>query len=259
MLGLRRPYDLFAAFAAGVSLSAVGFHAAPAISTRWPAAIAWGGAMTLPPTIVVAMPEMPSPDSLAMLLVSASLNDAFPRPGSRGETALLLDLVSAAERLASRSDSLAALEEIARLDRLDSAVVSALARSATRLPSWSARERLLRTIIERHSHATAASRRAMLDAISAMPVSTGRAAVLQIFVTRPRLSQAALTEALGHVARLPVGERHDVLIAAARAQRITGPARTIYMKAANGIPRARDRSRALDALRSRSSEHEGFQ
>jgi hypothetical protein len=152
---------------------------------------------------------------------------------------------------------LAALEEIARVDGLDSAVVSALARSSSRFTSWTQRERLLRTIIERHAHATAASRHALLSAISSIPPSYGRANVLEIFVTRPRLSQAALVEALGHVGRLPASERTSVLVAAAHAQRIDGPARSMYMKAANGITRNRDRLRAVDALRRRSSEHEG--
>jgi len=258
MLGLRRPYDLFAAFAAGVGLSALGFHAAPSIATRWPVANLWGRPLALVPAVVVATPLAPSPDSLAALLVSSTLNDAFPRPGSRGETALLLDLVAAAERTGSQMEMLSVLEEIARVDRLDSAVVSALARSAGRLPSWSARERLLRTIIERHAHATAGSRRALLNAISGIPQSSGRAAVLEIFVTRPRLTQAALAEALTHVARLATAsERSRVLIAAARTQRIEGPARSIYIKGANGIPSGRDRNRALDALRNRSSEHGG--
>ena len=257
MLGLRRPYDLLAAFAAGVSVSAVGFHAAPAIATAWPVATAWGGSTRMAPSIVMAMPDAPSRDSLAALLVSLSPSDTYPRPGSRAETALLLDLVGAAGQLGSRSEMIAALEEIARLERLEPPVVSALARSAGKLQSWSAGERLMRTIIERHAHATAASRHALLEAIASMPLSSGRAAALETFVTRPRLSQDALAEVLTQIGRLPAasGERQRVLLAAARANRIEGRARTIYVKAANGISSARDRTRALEALRTRLSEH----
>ena len=206
-----------------------------------------------PPVIVAADEPAPSRDSLAALLVSSPRVRRAPR----GETELLRDVIAVAEQIPSWTERAAVLAEIARLPRLDSSIVSAVGRStATVLPS-SVRGDVLSTLLQRHPHAVGASRRAVLGAIGSMSSSSDRASMLELFVTRPHLSQPALADALAHAMHLSsTRDRSSVLVAAARANRIEGRARTIYVRAAAGLPMGHQRSRALAAIASRSRSHQ---
>jgi hypothetical protein len=247
MLGLRRPYDLALAFAAGALTTGLGFSAVPLVasgarSTADPVAVG-----TLAPVTVAALPELPSRDSIAAMLVSGP-------PGEGQETRALLRIIDGVEGGRSHDD-LAVLEEIAGLESLDSSVVTALTTAAGRVGSSSTRDRLLRTIIRRHRHAVGASRRPVLDAIRASSSTSSRAATLELFVSQPRLSEAALIDAFAEVGRLPAEDyRSRVLGAAARANRIEGRARSAYLGVASRIRSSRERSRAMAALDRRSSQ-----
>jgi hypothetical protein len=200
--------------------------------------------------VVRAEPPLPPPESLAAMLISGTPND---RP-SRSETVVLLDIIASIQAISSSGSSQMAwmLTEIAELPRLDTSVVTAVARGAGRLSSASARSRVLATLIERQPHAIGASRRAVLDASRTMP-SSYRASVLERFVSRRGLAQTALADALGQARHLDSrSERSRVLITAARANRIEGRARSEYISIANGIASSRERRRTLEALRTRS-------
>jgi hypothetical protein len=233
MLDLRRSLIMFAAVAAAVLLVQLTPASEP---------------IPLAPAVVEAFPELAPPESIAALLVSPEGEDGFGG-ASRRETALLLDVIHALDDVPERSGRTAALEEIASMPALDSAVVAALARASTRLSSSSNRQRLLRSVIRRQPYATSIARRDVLDAIGALRSSGDRASALETFVRQPELSDEALIEALMHVPRLSSnGDRSRVLVAAARSHRIGGRARTVYVRTANGISRGRDRARALEAL-----------
>ena len=205
------------------------------------------------PLITPAEPA-PSRDSLAALLVSSS---PPTRRAPRGQTALLRDVISVTEQMSSWTERAGVLEEIAQLAVLDSSIVSATARAASTIPMPGARGRVLRTLIHRHSHAIGASRGAVLSSIGSMNSTSEKAAALELFVTRPRLSQPALADALAAAARLPSnGDRSSVLIAAARANRIEGRARTIYVQAAAGLSSGRHRSRVLSAIGARNRSND---
>lgn len=197
------------------------------------------------PVQVVAIPPLPSRDSLARLLVSTSSDRATPR----GETAMLLDIIAASERIGSGDHRAAVLMEITELRSLDSSVVSAVARASTRISSSRGSGHALRMLIRRHPEATGTSHRAVLDAVATMMSDSERAATLEMFVTRPRLGQGALIDALVQAGRIRgSSERSRVLIAAARANRIEGRARTSYLRAASGISSERQRSRVMAAI-----------
>jgi hypothetical protein len=195
------------------------------------------------PVEVRALPPLPSRDSLAKLLVSPTSTV------ERGETAMLLDIIDASERIGSSGQRAAVLMEITEMRALDSSVVSAVARASTRISSSSGRGHALRMLIRRHADATGASHRAVLDAVATMMSDSERAETLEMFVRRPRLSESALTAALTQAGRMRDGDdRSRVLIAAARANRINGGARAAYVRAAAGISSERQRSRVLAAI-----------
>ena len=203
--------------------------------------------------VVEAVDPPPSPDSLAALLIDPT------RPGrfGRGQTAMLRDVIALTDQIWSNTERAAVLGEVAALGTLDSSIVTAIARAAARIPAPSERAELLATLIQRHPHAVGVSRRAVLDATSTMASTSARASTLATFVSRPRLGQAALAEALAHASRLPSSERSHVLRAAARANRIEGRARAIYLQAARSLPSRSQRSRALSAIGARYGSHEG--
>ena len=203
--------------------------------------------------VVEAEDPPPSPDSLAALLVDPSR----PARGGRRQVAMLRDVVRMTEQLSSPSDRAAVLGQVAELPALDSSIVSAIARAAVRVPSPQQRSRVLERLIERHPHAIGASRNAVLEAIRSMPSSSTRASALTAFVSRSRLSQPALVDALALIARLPSSERSYVLRSAARANRVEGRARAIYVQAAMGLETRSQRSRALSAIGARYGSNEG--
>ncbi len=204
--------------------------------------------------VVEALDPPLSPDSLAALLIDPTR----PARGSRGQTAMLRDVVAMTDHIWSHSERAAVLEEVAEFPVLDSSIVSAIARASTRIASPGHRSDVLGKLIERQPHAVGISRRPVLDAIGSMPSTSARASALSAFVSRPRLSQPALVDALAHIARLPSSERSDVLRAAARANRIEGRARTIYVQAAMGLSTRSQRSRALSAIGARYGSNEGL-
>jgi hypothetical protein len=200
--------------------------------------------VTMPPVSVMALPSLPSRDSLAALLVSPGSARA-----SRGTTRVLLDAVGVVDWVSSSGERAELLTEIAQFPELDSAVVVAVAQSAARISSPSARARVLRTLIRNHPVATDEARRPVLDAIGGMQSTPERAVTLELFVSSHRLSQPALLDALSHVERLRAdNERSRVLVAAARAQRVNGRALSLYIRAAGGIQDGRYRRRALEAV-----------
>jgi hypothetical protein len=203
--------------------------------------------------IIEAEDPPPSPDSLAALLIDPSRP---PRSG-RGQTAMLRDVIAMTGQLWSGSERAAVLEEVAELPSLDSSIVTAMARASMHIPSAGDRADVLVKLIEHQPQAVGASRRAVLDAIGSMTSASTRAAALSAFVSRPRLRQASLVDALAHVGRLPSNERAHVLRAAARANRIEGRARTIYVQAAMALPSRSQRSRVLSAIGARYGSNDG--
>lgn len=170
---------------------------------------------------------------------------------------MLRDVMAATEQIWSSSARASVLAEIAELPDLDSSIVNAVGRAASHIPSTGARSDVVRTLIERQPHAIGASRGAVLAAIGSMTSSSERARLLEAFVAQPRLSAAALADALGQASHLPSnGQRSSVLIAAARANRIQGRARSLYLGLASGISDRQHQSRALAAIGVRRS-HEG--
>ena len=202
--------------------------------------------------VVEAEEPPPSPDSLAALLIDRSR----PARAGRSHTALLRDVVAMSGHIRSHSERAAVLEDVAALPMLDSSIVSAIARASTHIPSSGDRVDVLRKLIERHPSAVGGSRRAVLDAIGSMTSSSTRASALTAFVSRPGLGQPALVDALAHIARLRSSERSYVLRAAARANRIEGRARTIYVQAAMTLSSRSQRSRALSAIGARHGSND---
>ncbi len=243
-------------YAAAVGMGFLGTWGVSALEARRPALPAPAAATVRAPAIVVEAEEPPpSPDSLAALLLVDSPRN---RPVRRSESAMLLDIIAATEQLWSASERASVLIEIAALPALDASIVTAVGRAAAHIPSADTRSEVLRTLIHRQPHAVGASRAAVLDATSSMMSSSERAETLELFLTRPRLAERALIDALASVARLPSnGDRSSALVAAARANRIEGRARAAYLRAAAAIPSERHRSRALSAIGARSRSHEG--
>ena len=203
--------------------------------------------------VVEAGDPPPPPDSLAALLI----DDSRPPRYGRGQTAMLRDVIAMTDQIWSSSERAAVLAEVATLPVLDSSIVAAIARASMRIPSASDRTEVLQALLHRHPQAVGASRRAVLEAIGSIGSTSARTAALTIFVSRPRLSQPALVDALSHVARLPSSERSHVLRVAARANRIEGRARMLYMQAAATLPSRSQRSRALSAIGARLRAEDG--
>ena len=236
MIGFSRPFG---------SLVCCGGALGVAVAGTWVIGSVRAPVVAMPAVVVTALPPLPSPDSLAALLISGPRS---PR-SSRAASGLLLEAVGMIDWVSSSQERAELLEEIIALPELDSTVVAALGRSAARIPSPGLRARLLRELIMSHPHATDAARRPVLDAIGAMQSTPERAMTLERFVTSRRLSQPALLEALQYIERLRAdNERSRVLIAAAHAQRLDGRARAVYVRAASGISSDRYRSRALSAI-----------
>lgn len=243
MIGFSRPFG---------SLLACGGALGVVVAGTWAVGTARATPLVrMPAAVVTAMAPLPSPDSLAALLVSSPRSSR----ASRGTTAMLLEAVRVIDWVPSSSERAELLAEIADLPELDSAVVAAVSESSGRISSPSARARVLRALIRNHPDATAAARRPVLEAIGTMQSTPERAVTLELFVTSHRLSQQALVDALVHVEGLRAdNERSRVLVAAAGAQRINGVARAVYIRVASGIPNDRYRSRALEALGRRGRE-----
>jgi hypothetical protein len=255
MVTVRRSSRPLLNYAGAVAVALIGTWGVTVSEARRVApAVAAPPAAPAPAVVVHADEPPPSPDSLAALLIDGPRSRRAPR----GQTALLLDVVSVTEQIWSTSERAAVLAEVAELPVLDSSVVTAVARAATHIPSPNLRVEVLRRLLEHHPHAVGASRAAVLDAIGSMTSASARAGTLALFVTRPRLTQPALVDALAHVSRLPSnGERSEVLVAAARANRIEGRARTVYVQAASSISSGRQRSRALSAIGARGRSDQG--
>jgi hypothetical protein len=252
---VRRSSRPLLTYAAGVAVAFLGTWGVTASEARWtsspardePVPTVRAGAV-----IVQAEDPPPSPDSLAALLIDPSR----PARGSRGRTAMLRDVVAMTDQMWSGSERAAVLEEVAAIGALDSSIVTAIAHASTRIASSSDRAEVLEKLIRHHPPAVGASRRAVLEAIASMSSTSTRASALTTFVSRPRLGQAALIDALAQVARLPSSERAYVLRSAARANRIEGRARTIYVQAAMSLTSRSQRSRALSAIGARYGSNE---
>lgn len=168
---------------------------------------------------------------------------------SRSDTALLLDVIGAAEGISSSSDRVAVLERVANLPDLAPTVVTALGRAAGRVTSSASRARLLRALVRKQPHAVGESRRAFLDALSHDLPSSELGAVLEEFIKRDGISEPALADAFTTAARISSStEKARVLVAAARLRKPEGEARAAYLKTAATITNGSDRARALSAL-----------
>ena len=197
-------------------------------------------------TAVHQVTPPPSAGALASVL-----GPALPqaRTLSRSDTALLLDVIAAAEGITSSSDRVAVLQRVASLPDLAPTVVTALGRAASRVTSSTARTQLLRTLIRKQPHAVGESRRAVLDALSHELNSTDFGAALEDFVKRDNITDAALADAFTAAAKITSStEKARVLVAAARHRKPDGSARSAYLKTAGTITNGSDRARALSAL-----------
>ena len=192
----------------------------------------------------------PTPVVSPSALQSASL--------SRTDTALLLDVIAAAEGISSSSDRVAVLERVASLPDLAPTVVTALGRAASRVTSGTSRTKLLRTLVRKQAHAVGESRRAVLDALSQDMTSTDFSAVLEDFIKRDSISEPALADAFTTAAKMSSStEKSRVLIVAARLRKPEGAARAAYLKAAATITNGSDRARTLSALFEEPPERQG--
>jgi hypothetical protein len=246
MIGLSRPFG---------PLLACGGALGVAVAGTFAVGITRGATVVeMPAVVVTALRPLPSPDSLAALLVSSPRGSR----SSRATRSVLLDAIAMIDGVPSSTERAELLAEIVDLPELDSEVVSAVGESAGRISSPSARSRVLRALIRNHPDATGDARRPVLEAIGTMQSTPERAVTLEMFVTSYRLSQPALIDALSQVERLRAdNERSRVLVAAAGAQRIEGRARSTYLRVASGIPSDRYRMRALDALSHRRGRRDG--
>jgi beta-lactamase regulating signal transducer with metallopeptidase domain len=171
------------------------------------------------------------------------------RLSARADTALLLDVIAAAEGISSSTERTAVLERIANLPDLAPTVVTALARAASRITSSSSRAKLLRTMVRNQPAATGESRRALLGALSGVTSSEDMASVLELFVRRENIDDEALADAFIAASRITSSnEKARVLILAARHRRPDSAARAAYVRAAGTITNGSDRARALSAL-----------
>ena len=216
------------------------------------------GALTMrSPSAPPSFPELPT-TLPATSAPSASVPppvapaDAAVRQGAaftRKDTALLLDVISAAEGISSSSDRIAVLERVAAVRDLAPTVVSALGRAAGRVPSSTSRAKLLRTVIRQQPHAVGESRRAVLDALSSELSSTDFSVVIEEFVRRDGVTEAALADAFTATMKMSSNtEKSRVLVVAARLHKPDGAARAAYLKAASTITTGSDRARVLSAL-----------
>ncbi len=243
MFGFSRPFGSLVCCGGALGVAVAGTWAVGSVRAT--------PLVSMPPVAVMALPSLPSRDSLAALLVSPG----GARP-SRGTTRILLEAVAVIDWVPSSSERAELLADVAQFPELDSAVVVAVARSASRVSSPSARARVLRTLIRAHPVATAEARGPVLDAIAGMYSTPERVVSLEVFVSTHRLSQQALLDALVHIERLASdSERSRVLISAARSQRITGRAQTVYIRAAASMHEGRHRRRALQAIGRESVAH----
>ncbi len=244
-------------YAGAVGIALCGSWGLTLANARWSSSAAAVGAPTVRATgvVVEAQEPPPSPDSLARLLIDPNR----PARGPRGETAMLLGVIAATEQIWSTSERVSVLTGITDMPQLDTSIVAALGRAAVHIPSASARAEVLRAVVSRHPHAVGASRASVLRAIGSMTSMSERASLLRLFVTRPRLTQPALVDALTHASRLSANrDRSSVLIAAARANRIEGRARAVYIDAAMAIRSREHRARALSAIGARRNSDEGI-
>ena len=252
---MRRSSRPLLNYAAAVTVAFVGTWGVTAAEARFTPA----GRSSIVPTVragaivVEAIDPPPSRDSLAALLIDGDR----PTRSPRGQVAMLREVIALSDQLWSASERATVLGEIAALPALDSSIVSAVAQASTKIPSPTDRARVLERLIQRHPQAVGVSRRAVLDATATMTSTSARASTLATFVTRHRLGQGALVDALSHASRLPSGERSYVLRAAARANRIEGRARAVYVQAAMSLSSRSQRSRALSAIGARYGSHEG--
>ena len=168
---------------------------------------------------------------------------------TRRDTTLMLEIIAAAEGISSSSDRVAVLERMAKRPDLEPEVVTALGSAAGRVSSTTERSRLLKTLLQTQPHAIGASRRAVLDAIAGMSMSTDQAALLVAFINRPKLSDAALADALAAAQKIGNNsEKARTLVAAARLRKLEGEVRASYLKSARTITSDSERARALSAL-----------
>ena len=168
---------------------------------------------------------------------------------SPSDTALLLEVIAAAEGITSSSDRVAVLERVANLPDLAPAVVTALGRAAGRVTSSTSRTKLLRTLVRKQPHSIGESRRAVLEALSHEVNSNDFSAVLEEFVKRDSITEPALADAFTTAAKITSSsEKARLLVAAARHRTPEGTARAAYLKTAATISTGSDRARALSAL-----------
>ena len=195
----------------------------------------------------------PAADVRSMLRVGSRADSVFlqalARQGTRPDSALLLEVIAASEGISSSEARVGVLERIARMSALDSTVVTALARASIKVQSTSMRSKLLRAIIEVQPHARDASRRAVLAAINSFPSATEQGTLLELFLGRGELTPDALVDALTAAGKMSGSiAKTKVLVAAAKGQRIEGPARQAYMLTAKTIETSSEQVRALTAL-----------
>ena len=206
------------------------------------------------PAYVSALPPLPSPDSLASLLVSGP-RDPYSARATRG---MLTEALRVIDWIPSSHERAELLSEIAAMPELDPSVVEEIANASSRIRSPSARASILRTLIRNHPAATSDARHAVFRAISSMQSTPERALTLELFVSARPLPVESLIEALGHAESLRAeNERARVLIAAAGVQQFSGRGRAAYVRIANGIRNERYRSRAFAALEGRRRRTEG--
>ena len=201
-----------------------------------------------PPTLAPPPSAVPATSSSAVVSALSSVRGQGSAL-SRNDTALLLDVIAAAEGISSSSDRVAVLERVANLSDLAPGVVTALGKAAGRVQSSTSRTKLLRTLVRRQPHAVGTSRRSVLDALSQEVTSTDFAAVLEDFIKRDSITEPALADAFTAAAKITSNtEKTRVLVLAARLRKPEGAARAAYLKAAASISTGSDRARALSAL-----------
>ena len=168
---------------------------------------------------------------------------------ARTDSALLLDIIAAAEGISSSGDRAAVLERVASVPDLGPTVVTAVARAAGRMSSTSSRARVLKTLIRNQPQSVGSARGAVLGALSGDMPSSDFGAALEMFIKRERLDDEAFADALTTAAKMTSSaEKARVLIAAARHRAPTGPARAAYVKTAKTITNGTDQARVLSAL-----------
>jgi beta-lactamase regulating signal transducer with metallopeptidase domain len=192
-----------------------------------------------PPRTDTASSRAPTPTELLRAMQATT----------RRDTALMLEIIAAAEGISSSIDRVAVLERMAKRPNLEPEVVLALGSAAGRVTSTSERAKLLKAMIQTQEHAVGGSRRTVLDAIGSMSTSVEPAMLLVEFIGRPNLSDSSLSDALATTQKISSSnEKAKVLIAAARLRTIEGDVRASYLKSARSITNDSDRARTLSAL-----------